>query len=206
MNRLAILGASGHGKVVADAALQAGWQEIHFFDDAWPSLSANGPWHVAGSTQELLARSGEFDGVVVGIGNCLIRQKKIRVLRAANIQVVSVIHPHACVSPYARLGIGCVVLAGAVINIDAEIGAGCIVNTGATVDHDCRFFEAVHICPGAHLSGDVTVGERSWIGVGASVIQGVRIGADTVVGAGAVVINPVASGLTVAGCPAAPLH
>jgi hypothetical protein len=40
--RLAILGASGHGKVVADAAGLAGWDEVVFFDDAWPGLTQNG--------------------------------------------------------------------------------------------------------------------------------------------------------------------
>ena len=38
MKTLAILGASGHGKVVADAALSTGlWQEVVFYDDAWPA-------------------------------------------------------------------------------------------------------------------------------------------------------------------------
>ena len=31
MRMLAILGASGHGKVVADTALHAGWDEVLFF-------------------------------------------------------------------------------------------------------------------------------------------------------------------------------
>jgi hypothetical protein len=44
MKRLAILGASGHGKVVADTALSAGWAEVVFFDDGWPGLQANGHW------------------------------------------------------------------------------------------------------------------------------------------------------------------
>lgn len=206
MSRLAILGAGGHGKVVADAAEQAGWQEILFFDDAWPSISSNGPWDVVGATKELIASISQFDGIVVGIGSCTIRQSKIKALHDAGAKFVSVIHPQAVVSPYARIGVGCVVFAGAVVNVGAEIGAGSIVNTGATVDHDCRLSDSVHICPGVHLSGDVTIGERSWIGVGACVKQGVVIGHDAIVGAGAVVINPVSSGLTVAGCPAEPLY
>lgn len=36
MRKLAILGAGGHGKVVADTAECCGWEEVFFFDDAWP--------------------------------------------------------------------------------------------------------------------------------------------------------------------------
>ena len=36
MNCLAILGASGHGKVVAEIAELQGWKKIVFFDDAFP--------------------------------------------------------------------------------------------------------------------------------------------------------------------------
>ena len=34
--RLAIFGAGGHGKVVYEAALTAGYTDIVFFDAAWP--------------------------------------------------------------------------------------------------------------------------------------------------------------------------
>ena len=205
MKRLALLGASGHGKVVADSALAAGWSTVHFFDDAWPGVEVNGAWPVAGGTAELLARLPEFDGVLVSIGDAAIRLRKHLALLQAGARMISVVHPRAWVSPHAGLGLGSVVMPGAVINADAILGQACIVNTGASVDHDCRLADAVHASPGAHLSGDVHVGEGSWIGVGASVRQGVRIGAGVMVGAGAVVVKAVPDGLTVVGCPAAPL-
>ena len=36
MKRLAILGSSGHGKVMADTAECSGWEEVVFFDDEFP--------------------------------------------------------------------------------------------------------------------------------------------------------------------------
>ncbi len=56
MNRLAVLGASGHGKVVADTAECCGWRSVEFFDDAWPNLQTNGAWDVTGDTPSLLAQ------------------------------------------------------------------------------------------------------------------------------------------------------
>lgn len=204
-NILALLGASGHGKVVADAALMAGWREVVFFDDAWPSVSANSHWSVAGDAQSLLARVREFDGVLVSIGSCVVRLRKQRELQAAGALIATVIHPHACVSRYARIGAGSVVMAGAVVNADAVVGEAGIVNTGATVDHDCTLADGVHVSPGANLAGSVGVGECSWIGIGAAVRQGTQVGAHAIVGAGAVVVKLVAAGTTVAGNPAAPL-
>lgn len=202
MMQLALLGASGHGKVVADTALAAGWRAVMFFDDAWPGVSANGHWPVVGNTAALLERLNEFDGVLVAIGNCALRWQKQQSLQAASARLVTVVHPHACVSPFARLGAGTVVMGGAVVNVDAVVGEAGVINTGATVDHDCTLGHAVHISPGAHLSGNVTVGACSWVGVGSAVRQGIRIGAGVVVGAGAVVVKPVADGLTVIGVPA----
>ncbi|MCT9809663.1 acetyltransferase [Acidovorax sp. Be4] len=205
MTTLALFGAGGHGKVVADAALLAGWKSVIFFDDAWPHIQMNGHWPVAGNMTALLARLNEFDGVLVSIGHCAVRWQKQQALQTAGAKLATVVHPRACVSPYARLGAGTVVMAGAVVNVDTEIGAACIVNTGATVDHDCRLAHGVHICPGAHLSGNVIVGACSWVGVGAAVRQGIHIGIGVTVGAGAVAVKQIPDGLTVVGNPAAPL-
>lgn len=205
MKHLALLGASGHGKVVADAALAVGWQSVVFFDDAWPRLTVNGHWAVVGGTAEMLGRLTEFDGVVVAIGNCAVRWRKQQELLAAGARMGTVIHPRACVSPFATIGAGTVVMAGAVINVDAIVGDACIINTNASVDHDCMLGHGVHVSPGANLSGNVTAGACSWIGVGAAVRQGTRIGANVMIGAGAVVVKPVADGATVVGNPGRPL-
>lgn len=203
--RLAILGASGHGKVIADTALQAGWTEVVFFDDAWPERSTNGVWAVVGDTNSLLHTLAKFDGVVVGIGNNRIRLAKTRGLQSHGAMLAKVVHPQAVVSNKAELGAGSVVFAGAVVQVDAQLGEACIVNTNASVDHDCQLADGVHICPGAAVAGLVDVGECSWVGIGASIKQLVQIGSDVTIGAGAAVVQDVPNGITVAGVPARPI-
>lgn len=200
--RLAILGASGHGKVVADCAEICAWTEIVFFDDAWPEKHKNAHWPIRGNTEQLLQSLTEFDGVIVAIGNNRVRQQKLKILSEAGAPLPTLVHPKAIVSQYARLGCGTVVFAGAVVNADAEIGAGAIVNTSSTVDHDCVLNDGVHVSPGAHLAGGVQVETCAWVGIGASVRQLVHIGADVVVGAGAAVVSDVPDGWTVVGIPA----
>ncbi|NTU73619.1 acetyltransferase [Candidatus Roizmanbacteria bacterium] len=202
MKKLAILGASGHGKVVADAALMSGWDDVIFFDDAWPKLSKVGPWAVTGNTASLFDHADGFDGVVVAIGNNLIRLAKQHELEMAGVQLVSIVHPSAIVSSFSEIGTGSVVFAGAVINPFAKIGSACIINTGSTIDHDCVLEDGVHVSPGVHLGGQVTVGKATWIGIGASVNHCITIGENVMVGGGAAVVNDIASSVTVVGVPA----
>lgn len=199
---LAILGAGGHGRVVADSAEAAGWQKIVFFDDRFPNLVDNHGWPVIGSLVDLLADVRCFAGVIVGIGDGRARLDILGRLDAAGAIIASVIHPRAWVSTRASLGAGVVVSAGAVINIGADIGRGCIINTGATVDHDCKIAAGVHIAPGAHVSGGVEIGTASWVGVGACVRQGIHIGTSVIVGAGAAVVTDLPDNVVATGVPA----
>lgn len=205
MKKLAVLGASGHGKVVADTALVLGWSEIEFFDDAWPQKMIAGRWRVIGNTDLLLEKASEFDGSIVAIGDSHKRLEKFANLKNAGFNLVTLIHPNAVVSSDAEIGPGSVVFAGAIVNIDVVIGECVIVNTAATVDHDCILGNGVHIAPGVHLSGNVHVEAGSWLGVGSCVRQGIRIGATVTVGAGAVVVSDISDGLTVVGNPARPI-
>jgi sugar O-acyltransferase (sialic acid O-acetyltransferase NeuD family) len=188
--------------VVADAAEAAGWQEVVFFDDAWPGLQENGPWLVKGDTNALMDVLPEYDGVVVGIGNNAIRANKQVQLVNAGAAVVTIIHPAATVSPHARVGSGSVVFAKAVVNACATVGAGVIVNTGSVVEHDCEVGDFCHISPNAVLAGGVRLQEQCWVGAGASVRQLLEVGKAAVVGMGAVVTKNVAAGATVVGNPA----
>lgn len=202
MKRLAILGASGHGKVVADAAELSGWNEIVFFDDAWPDVKSNSVWPVLGNTADLLESVSEFSGVAVAIGNNAIRLEKLNLLRNQGVVLPAIIHPNSVVSRYAKIGDGSVVCAGVIVNADAQVGVGAILNTGCSIDHDCVLAEAVHISPGARLAGGTKVDACAWVGIGAVVRQLITIGANSVVGAGAAVVKDVPEGATVVGVPA----
>jgi len=202
MRNLAILGAGGHGRVVAETAVLLGWRTILFFDDAWPKRSVSGTWEIVGNTQTLIDCANEVDGVVVAIGDNYVRMELIAEFLRLGLNVPALVHPRAFVSSDSQIGSGTVVLAGAVVQTGSSIEAGCIINTSASIDHDCHIGSAVHVCPGAHLAGNVTAGSRCTIGVGASVSHGISIGHCVVIGAGAVVINDLVEGITVVGNPA----
>lgn len=198
---LAILGASGHGKVVADAALCSGFEKIVFFDDD-ATLDCLMNFDVIGNSDLLKQTAHRYTGVVIAIGNNQIRWNKVAFLNEAGIPFATIIHPRAVVSRYATIGEGTVVFAGAVINPHATIGRHCIINTNATVEHDCVLADGVHISPGASLGGGVKVGKQSWVGIGASIREYKTIGCESVVAAGAAVVHDIPDGCLVAGVPA----
>ncbi|OIO70822.1 MAG: pilin glycosylation protein [Zetaproteobacteria bacterium CG12_big_fil_rev_8_21_14_0_65_55_1124] len=203
MSSLLIIGASGHGKVVAETAEAIGsWETIAFLDDDFATLNGKLRWPVVASSKDAITLSRQYDAVVVAIGHAEIRLRFINELAAAGCVLPVLLHPAAWVSMSANLGVGSVVFAGAVIQADVRLGRAVIVNTSASVDHDCQLADGVHVCPGAHLAGNIVVGEGAWLGIGCVVKQGVCLGKGVTVGAGAVVLKNVTDGLTVAGCPA----
>lgn len=192
MNRLIIIGAGGHGKVVADAANR----ECIFLDD---NQALGG---TAGTIDQLSEIQNDGDEVIVAIGD---NKKRMEVIGGIS-SIATIIHPSAVISISASVGGGSVVFAKVVVNVNAIIGRGCILNTASTIDHDCILGDGVHISPGAHLGGDVVVGGCSWVGIGASVKHGVSIGKNVIVGAGAAVVCDIPDGVTVVGVPAKELN
>ncbi len=201
MTCLAIVGAGGHGKVVADAALAMGkWSEIVFFDDSEPAKLDCLGFPVVGRFEQLLNANIKPD-VIVAIGNNRARLEKVQLLEASGFNVVNIIHPLAAISPFAKISLGTVIFSGAIVNPSAFIGKAVIVNTNAVIEHDCIIADGVHISPSVALAGTVAVGLRSWIGIGATVIHQIKIGSDVVVGAGAVVNRNLPDDVKAVGVP-----
>ena len=201
MKSIAILGASGHGKVVAEIAELCGFDSIIFFDDnnAIKSLES---WKVIGDTHNLLSHVSSFDACFVAIGDNNVRVKKTELLKNKNANIVSLIHPSAYVSEYSLIKKGTVVMANASINPYASIGESCIVNTSSTIEHDCLIGSGVHISPNTALAGGVRVGDKTSVGIGSSIRQNIEIGDNVIIGTGSVVITNIPDNVVAFGVPA----
>jgi len=203
MNQLLILGAGGHGKVIAEIAEALGnWQNIAFLDDRHAKLDGTMRWPVIDGVRHSNRFVSDYSHAVVAVGDSTMRLGWLSMLTSHGFEIPSLVHPTAWISPSADLGKGTVVMANATVQADSRFGSGCIINTGASVDHDCSLADGVHVCPGVNLGGNVHVGVESLLGIGCSVIQGVRIGGRVTVGAGAAVISDISDCLTVVGVPA----
>lgn len=199
MNNLVIVGASGHGKVIADIAEKVGYSDIVFLDDNLEVESCGNYKVVGGCKSALSYKNADF---IVAIGNTKIRRKIQSEFIEMGLHIVSLIHPSAVIASNVKIGVGTVVMAGAVINPCSVIGQGCIINTCASVDHDCRIGDYVHISVGAHVAGTVIIGDNTWVGVGATVSNNIEIVENCMIGAGAVVVKNIVESSTYIGIPA----
>lgn len=194
-----VIGAGGHGKVIADIVRACGDAVLGFLDD-----SPNPPESVCGIPA--LGRTEDYANYpdarfVIAIGNGAIRQKVAE--RLNGVKWYTAIHPSAVISPMETvIGEGTVVMAGAVINPCAVIGRHCIINTCASVDHDDQIGDYTHISVGATLAGTVTVGNTVWVGAGAVVGNNITVCDGCMIGAGAVVVRNIEETGTYVGVPA----
>lgn len=196
MNRLIIIGASGHGKVVADIAKLSGYRDIVFLDNNLEIKECAG-YPVSGPDTMVKDLEGDL---FIAVGNAEIRRRLMD--READRSFPVLIHPSAVIAEGVKIGDGTVVMAGAVVNPDTKIGKGCIVNTSSSIDHDCVVEDFSHIAVGAHLCGTVHVGKGTWVGAGATVSNNVNICGSCMIGAGAVVIKDIEEPGTYVGVPA----
>ena len=203
MNGLLIIGAGGHGKVIADIASALGrWNQIAFVDDKYPDLTQVLDWPVIGAMENFRDHREEYPDIFVAVGDNAMRQKITNWTEEAGFHLPTLIHPRAAVSRLAVIGAGTVINSQSAVNANAKIGKGCIVNTGATVGHDCVLGDFVHVAPGASLAGETVIGEGCWIGMRSAIIEQLTIGKGVVIGAGAIVIRNIPDNKLVVGIPA----
>lgn len=205
MSGIAIIGAGGHGRVIA-TILQASNAEVAGFIDS--GVKADLPFPLLGGDEDIprLKDEGKITSFIIGLGSIKggpsLRAKLFDQMIAHGLTPSVAIHPMAILSPGVKIGAGCAVMAGAIINTDTFIGKNSIINTGAIIDHDGQIGEHVHIAPGVTLSGNVTIGDHSLIGVGSTLRQGITIGENVTLGAGSVAVKDITDSVTAFGNPA----
>lgn len=197
MNRLIIIGAGGHGKVLADNALKNGYTDICFVDDRVTGKCMDFP--IVGTSGDVEKLNDGKTDFIIGIGDNAVRKK---IAEKFDVNWVTLIHPSAQIAVNASLGKGTAVMAGAVINACASVGEHCIINTRAVIEHDNIIEDYVHISPNAALGGAVRIGEQTYIGIGATVINNIDICGKCIIGAGAVAVKNIEDFGTYVGVPA----
>ena len=202
--RLVIIGAGGHGRGVADAAmLNPSWKHIEFRDDFVGAVSKPRMPSITGSISSYKAMPPEeATQFIVALGDNKIRLSFTQSLIELGHTAATIVHPSATISPFCKIQVGSAVLAGAIINIGATVGVANIINSNCTIEHDCVLADGVHVSPGAQLAGGCQIGQCSWVGAGSCIVNQAHIGDHSIIGAGSVVIKSLASRGTFVGNPA----
>lgn len=203
-NKLMILGAGGHGRVVAEIAQLSGkYTDIAFLDDKAPEASF--PYPYIGKCEAFADHLADSD-FFIAIGNAAIRRRLQTDVETTGGNIVTLIHPSAIISHDVTIGKGTVIMAGAIVNTGAQIGDGVILNTASSVDHDCVVEDFCHVSVDAHLCGTVHLGAGTWVAAGATVINNVTICSDCLIGAGSTVVHDISTSGVYKGVPAVLAH
>ena len=197
LEKVIILGAGGHAKVIADIVIKRGDILVGFLDDFTTNKEVIG-YPVLGKISDLYDFKNKTE-FIIGIGNNSIRRD---IAEKYEVKWYTAIHPISAIAIDVNISEGAVIMANAVINTSAKLGKHCIINTGAIVEHDDVIADYVHLSPQSVLGGNVTIGERTHIGIGAVVRNGINITSDCVIGAGTVVVKDITEKGTYIGIPA----
>lgn len=203
--KLILIGGGGHCKSCIDVIqMEGNYQIIGILDLAekiGTTLSGI-PYIGTDADIEKFHNQGIHFLITVGqIKSASLRIRIFQELLKINANIAIVISPKAVVSPYAKVGMGTIVMHNALINAGANIGVNNILNTGCCIEHDVTIGNHCHIATGAFINGDCIIGEHTFIGSQAAIANQVTIGKNVIVGIGSVVINNIEDNSCVVGNP-----
>jgi sugar O-acyltransferase (sialic acid O-acetyltransferase NeuD family) len=161
---------------------------------------------VLGTERDLPRLAKEYDATagIVAIGDNFARHTLVESIQSVmpDFAFVSAVHPSAQIGRGVSIGVGTVVMAGAIINPNSRVEEHCIVNTNSSVDHDNVIGRFSSIGPGATTGGNVRMGEFSALSLRAAVLHGRAVGIHSVIGAAATVVKDIPDYVVAYGTPA----
>ena len=207
---LIILGLGGNSLGALDAALEArraglaSWQVMGFLDDRpQPDGAKFHGFPILGRLDDAWRfTDASFVNGIGGVQSFRNRPDFIARTGLPPERFATVVHPRATVSPLARVGIGCILLANSVVCAEAVVGDHVVVLENSVVNHNVTAGDHTLIAASVSISGFVAIEPETYIGCGSTIRQQVRIGRGALVGMGSVVLNDVPPGQVVVGNPA----
>ena len=165
--KLLILGAGGFGQTIAEVAeLLDNWENISFVDDRWPEQQWLGCYPIVSNIQNLsLIKQQDFEAIIA-VGNNQIRQKWQQLLIELGMPLTTIIHPHAVISPSAKIGRGVSIMAGCIVGTKTVIHDGVILNIGTLLDHDVIIEDFCHLSVGVKVAGGKRISQQTFLEVG----------------------------------------
>lgn len=196
-----LIGYSGHGIVVSEAAALSGFQILGYTDRK--ELNIN-PYNFdfLGDENDPNFNWKYCNSYLLGVGSNIIRERIASRVEKAGGKCMTVVHPSSSLARTVVIGEGTFVARNVAVNPLVSVGKNSILNTSCTIEHECIIGNNVHIAPGAVLAGNVVINDGVFIGANAVVKQGISIGRNATIGAGSVILRNVEENQVVVGNPA----
>ena len=186
MDRLIIVGAGGFGKVVLEHTIKN--YDCVFVDDGIDIGTNIYGCAVIGRTADLKGLYNSYKNLIVAIGNNKVRENIYRIAAEIGYKFPNIICDSAYISPFCKIGVGCIILNHAVVQNNAAIGNGFILNPGVEIHHESVVENNVLIYTNSVIRTGAHIGSRAWIGSTLTIGNGVNIPADEIVSDGKTIL------------------
>jgi len=137
--------------------------------------------------ESIVSRNKNFLITIGFIKKSKRRNKLFKEIKSFGGQFPTIISPVAYVSQHSTIGVGAIIMHGAIINADSKIGDNCIINNLALIEHDTIVGDNTHISTGARVNGACTVGENCFVGSGSIINHGIEVTSNVIIGSGSLI-------------------
>jgi sugar O-acyltransferase (sialic acid O-acetyltransferase NeuD family) len=186
--KLILIGAGGHAHACIDVIERQGEYQIAGLVGLPEEMNTKHlGYSVIAVDSDLAELVKLYQYALISVGQIQSPSARMRLYQRAidlGFQFPVIVAPTAHVSCHATIGMGSIVMHGAIVNAGAKVGDNCIINTRALVEHGATVGDHCHISTGAVLNGDVRVGTGSYVGSGSVIKEGIFIGKTCLVGMG----------------------
>ena len=171
--KLLLVGAGGFGRMAAEQAMLQ--YDCVFVDDGQPVGTVICGISVVGGLADLPVLRKDFDLLVVGIGNNRFRAQVYEKATVLGYEFPNIIASSAYISPFAKLGCGCVVLQNACVQNGASVGDGALLNAGTEVHCGAAVGDYALIYTNSVIRTGATVGDFARIGSNCTICNNVAV-------------------------------
>lgn len=204
--KIVLIGGGGHCGACIDVIEKEGKFGIAAIVDVRHKIGRDVlDYKIAKCDDDLPDLVKEYKYVLITMGQIkspVNRMTKFEYLKKLGARFPVIVSPASCVSKYAALGEGTIIMHKSFVNSGARVGENCIINTGAIIEHDTVIGSHCHVSTGSIINGECRVGPRSFIGSGSVLANNISVGSDVLIGAGSVVVRDVLKKGVYAGNPA----
>lgn len=163
MEKLLLVGAGGFGRVVMEHAVENQY-EVAFVDDGYDVGDEVCGTKIVGHIEDLLTLFHDYKKLVAAIGNNRLRENVYKKAEEIGYAFPNIICKSVYISPFAKIGKGCVFLNNVCIQNGAKVGNGVLLNPGVEIHHDGTVDDYTLIYSNSVVRTMAHIGKRVKIG------------------------------------------
>ncbi len=203
MKPLLLLGAGGHCRSCIEIIEAEGSYRIVGIVDKEPFLETQIlGYPILGGDRDLPILLAKYQHAMISVGqikSAALRRRLFLLVRENRGTLPTICSPRSVYSRHARIGMGTIVMHGAIVNAGSTVGMNCIINSQSLIEHDATVGDHCHISTNAIINGAARIGEGTFVGSGAIIRESVVIGSNAIIGAGSLVLHDVKDNAVVRG-------